>query len=159
MLRRLSLVGLCLVLALAVASPARAGDPRPFHGRCIATWDNILGAFTPIGANFVGSGPVTHMGYTVQQGDLFFDGPPDLTGFAHGMGSVTLTAANGDELTFDYVGVLDANTGAGDGTFTFVGGTGRFAGATGEGTFHAVIDLSYPVAQPMTVVLDGQVSY
>lgn len=159
MLRRLSLVGLCLVLVLAVASPAKADDSLPFHGRCVATWDNVFAGFTTTGANFVGSGPVTHMGYTVQQGNLFFLAPPDQSGFAPGVGSVTLTAANGDELTFDYVGVLDANTGAGDGSFMFVGGTGRFAGATGEGTFHAVIDLSYPVAQPMTVVLDGQVSY
>jgi hypothetical protein len=155
--RRLSLVG--LVLVLAVASPTKAADLRPFHGRTVATWANIFAGFTPAGAHFLGSGPVTHMGNTVQQGNLFFLAPPDQNGFAPGVGSVTLTAANGDKLTFHYAGVLDGNTGVGDGSFVFVGGTGRFAGATGGGSFHAVIDLSYPVDQPMTVVLDGQVNY
>jgi hypothetical protein len=60
---------------------------------------------------------------------------------------------------FDYVGVLDAATGEGVGTFTFTGGTGRFAGVSGRGTFLAEIDLSLPSAQPMTVTLDGTIHY
>jgi hypothetical protein len=37
---------------------------------------------------------------------------------------------------------LNAATGEGTGTFTFTGGTGRFADATGGGTFDALIDLA-----------------
>jgi len=160
MLRRLSLVGLCLVLVPAVAWPVRAGDRRPFKGNCVATWDNVFnGLFMPP-ANFIGQGNVTHLGLAHQQGTMTLEPPIDVQQVMFpGHGTVTLTAANGDELTFHFEGVLDVNTGVGDGRFEFVGGTGRFAGATGGGTFHAVIDLSYPVAQPMTVVLDGQVSY
>jgi len=49
----------------------------------------------------------------------------------------------------------------GAGTFAFDPGlsTGRFAGATGSGTFLAVIDLSQTAGPAMTVVLDGSVSY
>lgn len=74
---------------------------------------------------------------------------------ASGYGSVTITAANGDSVRFDHVGVLNAATGEGTGMFSFTGGTGRFAGVTGEGTFDAHIDLSVPSEQPMTVTLDG----
>ena len=55
--------------------------------------------------------------------------------------------------------MLFAATGEGIGTFTFSGGTGRFATATGEGNFYALIDLSISADQPMTVVLDGTISY
>ena len=64
-----------------------------------------------------------------------------------------------DSVSFDYEGLLNAVTGEGSGTFTFTGGTGRFAGATGGGTFDALIDLSFATEQPMTVTLDGTISY
>jgi hypothetical protein len=72
---------------------------------------------------------------------------------------VTITAANGDKLTFNYTGNLHLDTHEGAGTFVFTGGTGRFANAIGGGTFYAVIDLALPTNQGMTVVLDGQISY
>jgi hypothetical protein len=76
-----------------------------------------------------------------------------------GFGSVTIVAANGDSVSFDYVGVLDALTGEGTGSFTFTTGTGRFADVSGQGTFDALIDLSFPTGQPMTVTLEGNISY
>jgi hypothetical protein len=159
--RLLSLI-LCLALAASLSSggvsPAGAAESLPFHGRVSATWDNIFnGLFAPP-ANFTGGGPVTHMGKTTQTGTLTL-GLPIAPGIFPGSGSVTITAANGDELTFDYEGVLNAATGEGTGTFTFTGGTGRFADATGGGTFDALIDLSLPDDQPMTVTLDGEISY
>jgi hypothetical protein len=55
--------------------------------------------------------------------------------------------------------LLFAATGEGTGTFTLSGGTGRFADATGQGTFSALIDTSRPVSQPMNVVLNGRLNY
>lgn len=147
-----------LAMLLSVTGDVPAGELRPFKGRVTATWDNVLLGFTPGGATFEGAGQVTHMGKTEQEGTLFLgELGDDLT--APGYGSVTITAANGDQVSFDYVGILDAVTGEGIGTFEFTGGTGRFADATGSGTFYAVIDLSVPEGQPMSVELDGEIDY
>jgi hypothetical protein len=146
-----------LVLAAGL-SPAAEKQPRPFHGSVTAVWDDIFDGLIAPPANFEGGGPVTHMGNTTQAGTLYL-GPPDENLVFPGYGSVTIVAANGDTVTFDYEGELDGVTGEGVGTFTFTGGTGRFAGATGQGTFDALIDLSVPTDQPMTVTLDGTISY
>lgn len=158
---RFGQIGLVLTLCLGVeasSSPVGEKPSLPFEGRVTATWDNIFdGLFAPP-AHFVGGGPVTHMGKTTQFGTLVL-GPPDVHGMAPGYGSVTIFAANGDSVRFNYVGILDAVTGEGTGTFAFTGGTGRFAHVSGEGTFDALIDLSVPDEQPMTVTLDGSIRY
>jgi hypothetical protein len=154
---RLICVALCLVLATGL-SPAGQKGGVPFKGRVTATWDNIFDGLRAPPATFAGGGPVTHMGDTEQQGTLVL-GPPVAPGVFPGYGSVTITAANGDQLTFDYQGLLFAATGEGVGTFTFTGGTGRFAHATGGGTFDALIDLSFLTEQPMSVILDGEIRY
>ena len=156
-IRRAVYLGALLFLFAATVSPASAGKPLPFRGRVTATWDNVFnGLFAPP-ANFTGFGPVTHLGNTKQKGTLTLR--PSPTGIFPGFGSVTITAANGDLLSFDYVGSLNAGTGKGTGTFTFTGGTGRFRGATGGGTFVALIDVTVPAGQSMTVVLDGKIKY
>lgn len=162
--RRLSLFALSLlVTSVAITDPATAENPRPFKARVTAQWDNIFAALPPSFrgaglAHFAGTGQVTHLGKAGQAGSLTLEVPVS-PGVFPGSGSVTMTAANGDTLTFDFAGCLDAATGEGIGTFWFTGGTGRFADASGCGTFYALIDLSQPVAQDMTVMLDGQIRY
>jgi hypothetical protein len=159
MTRLFRITGLMVFLAvLASLSPALAGVNRPFGGKVTATWDNIFNGLLDPPANFTGGGPVAPMGLTKQSGTLVLE-PPDANGDFPGSGSVTIIAANGDRVTFDYVGILDPTTGEGTGTFTFTGGTGRFAGVTGGGTFDAHIDLSVPTNQPMTVTLKGTINY
>jgi hypothetical protein len=160
MMRRARLLGLAVFLVLVTGlAPAGENQSLPFHGNVThSTWDNILNGLYNPPANFVGGGPVTHMGNTTQTGTLTLLAPI-APGMFPGYGSVTIVAANGDSLSFDYVGVLNAATGEGTGSFTFTSGTGRFADVSGEGTFDALIDLSFPSAQPMTVTLDGSISY
>ena len=53
-------------------------------------------------------------------------------------GTLVFTAQNGDELHADFAGgPFDLNTGLASGTYTVTGGTGRFAGATGQAQFTA----------------------
>jgi hypothetical protein len=151
------LIAPCLLLLFA-GSPIPASAVRPFKGNVKATWDNIFLALVAPPAHFEGGGPVTYMGMTTQAGTLVLE-PPIAPGVFPGSGSVTITAANGDTVSFDYVGLLFLATGEGVGTFTFTGGTGRFAHVSGQGTFDALIDLSFPDHQPMTVVLDGTISF
>jgi hypothetical protein len=98
------------------------------------------------------------MGRTKQVGTLVLD-QAIAPNIYPGSGSVTITAEDGDKLTFVYGGLLDANDGVGSGTFIFTGGTGKFAHATGGGIFYAEIDLSVPTNQPMTVDLDGRIKF
>lgn len=164
MSRRLSLFAVVLLMtSVVVPVPATAESPRPFKARVTAQWDDVFAALPPnVGgaglANFLGGGQVTHLGKAGQAGSLTLEEPVG-PGVFPGSGSVTMTAANGDTLTFDFVGYLYAATGEGIGTFTFTGGTGRFANASGSGDFYALIDLSQPVAQGMSVVLDGHIRY
>ncbi len=147
------------VISLAGDATAQAPRPeRPFQGRVEAVWDNVFLGLVAPPARFVGISQVSHMGRSTQAGTLTLS-PPNMFGIAPGIGSVTITAANGDTLSFDYTGGLNAVTGEGLGTFIFTGGTGRFAGATGSGTFRALINLNFSVNQPMTVVLDGRIRY
>jgi len=151
------------LLLISAPSFAEAKNLRPFKGRVVATWDNVFAALPPPAgislAKFIGTSQMTHMGNAAQSGTLTLtpNGHPFLI---PGNGSVTITAANGDTVKFDYTGILNAANGEGTGTFNITGGTGRFAGATGGGTFFAAINFSSgPVNAPMTVVLDGQIDY
>jgi hypothetical protein len=160
-MRRAALLGLALAVCLGPTSRLSSADGNqfvPFKGTFTGTWDNIFdGLFAPP-ANFEGGGNITHMGDTTWSLTLFL-GPPDQNLMAPGIGFGAIVAANGDTVFVEYVGELDVATGGGAGTFTVTGGTGRFANATGQGTFTASIDLSFSSDQPMTSSIDGSISY
>jgi len=139
------------------------GRRAPMCGRSAskgtATWDNIFNAFDPtVGATFDGKAQVSHLGKVRQTGTLFLSPVPNEDGLLPGFGSVTLTAANGDKLTFGYNGLLDPATGLGIGNLTFTGGTGRFADAEGEGAFTANLDFNEGfIGTPMAVTIRGAI--
>jgi hypothetical protein len=74
-------------------------------------------------------------------------------------GQSTITAANGDQLVFNYAGTAVPGAGEGDvifgGWFTFVGGTGRFATASGMGTYAGTANTIAGVGQ---YDMDGVIS-
>ena len=176
MSRRMFARGLCLLALIALtagtAGPASAQGgkgkkkavERPFKGPVVAVWDNVFLALpAPQGAgeaSFEGVGHTTGLGLNTQSGTLQLH-PVDDGPLIPGDGGDDHRGQRRDSVTFDYTGTLDAATGAGWGTFAFVPelGTGRFNGATGGGTFVAMIDLSTPTAQRMYVQLEGKIKY
>jgi len=161
MIRTCARMTAALAVVIGLAAGTASAKERPFRLKGTATWDNIFNAFDPtVGAKFEGKAQVTHMGKVRQTGILFLSPVPNEDGLLPGFGSVTLTAANGDKLTFDYTGLLDPATGLGTGNLEFTGGTGRFADAEGDAAFVAHFDLTiFPVGTPMTVTIRGLIDY
>ena len=75
-------------------------------------------------------------------------------------GRLVMVAANGDELSWSYEGTASTPDEDGDssltGTFVITGGTGRFSGATGGGTFEGSGNAVTGVA---TLAYRGTIAY
>jgi len=138
----LAAVGVCCV-ALGPAAAARTDVP--FKARLSGT----AGFTSATSVEFHGTGQATHLGRLTNAGIAVL-GPP--TGGcpdgAPGIAAVhtdAFTAANGDELVIRMVN-LACPTGPtsfhGTGRWTVIGGTGRFADATGAGSNEGNADFS-----------------
>ncbi len=100
----------------------------------------------------VGTGEISHLGRSGLTLTHCTYVVPDASGVFRAVfrqGTMTFTAANRDTLVLDYTGTTVALTDASgeftgytaEGTWTAVGGTGRFANATGTGWFDVVGDV------------------
>src|SRR5262245_59695456 len=99
-----SLVFVSVLIAAISARTQVANGAEPFKSRVTANWDNIFLALPPAlndagQANFAGTSQTTHLGRAAQRGTLALQ-PPTAPYVFPGSGSVTITAANGDQLTF-----------------------------------------------------------
>jgi hypothetical protein len=129
----LTLKIMTLALVLLVASIPVAAVERPFaaSGNGVATFITDE-AGNIIGANITSSGTGTHIGRWTTTGTIHFTPDPQNPNLLHVTGEAPITAADGDKLnTVLENAVLDVTTGLATGQFRFVGGTGRFANATG----------------------------
>jgi hypothetical protein len=119
-----------MALLAFAPQPVRAGDQVPFKGSFNTEFTSVL-EFPYLHITVTGDGNASHMGAT----DAFTD--DQLVNVIDGSASATytLTAANGDTLVlamvFQATNIPGGVTFAGD--YTVTGGTGRFAGATGNG--------------------------
>ena len=111
---------------LAVVQPM----PRPAGGSCVTTVMPAGFAFPYLTIAIDGVGNLRHLGRATMHATQVIDVTTGL--FSN---ETTYTAANGDELYTTFAGVPTSPPGSlditFDGTETFVGGTGRFASATG----------------------------
>ena len=150
-IKALLVLAASMLLVLAFAVPANA-DPgsRPFRGSVSgeASFVPVSLTMCPAGGVFFGglqtvssaSGMVSHLGRTAMASRHCTPSGDAITG-----GSMTLTAANGDQVDITYTGVapfpipgvteviivhID---------FQIVGGSGRFDGATGGGEMTAYV--------------------
>jgi hypothetical protein len=118
-----------VLAALALSWPAAAaGQQVPFKGQSSGVVTTV--GFDPVAGieytRLTGEGQATHLGRFTVTGYVAIDVAAGLV-----QGTFTLTAANGDMLFLLMAGGgIDPTHGFG--TFTVVGGTGRFQGATGR---------------------------
>jgi len=129
----LSIKILVLTLTLLAGTVAATATERPFSffGGGVAV-PILNGSGQPIGIDVTGSGNGTHVGQFTTLGQVFFSPDPNDPNQIIPSGQATLTASNGDKLIFVVAdGSQSLITGIGTGHFQFVGGTGRFANATG----------------------------
>ena len=118
-------------ILMECAIPCAAVE-RPFELQ--GTTVVIGNPFAPEGAVMEGAGTATHLGNWTNEGPIFFDGSSGPPFAATAIGH--FTAANGDQLEFLLTGTIDASLVA-TATYHIVGGTGRFANASGHGDFSA----------------------
>jgi hypothetical protein len=140
---------LALVVSLTLAGTLRAGDHVPFKGQgsftgTSETVDPATGNVL-ITADFAGK--LSHLGDTTGTAtQITF--APDYVSFTI---DITVIAANGDKVFAVLEGNFIDRNGDSEGTFSITGGTGRFDGASGEGTF-----LSFDGGA--TAQIDGEIS-
>jgi hypothetical protein len=159
---------LVALTAFAVASAAAdtGGTDRPFTASLVGSAGAVPDSSCPfppgVRTYTEGSGVASHLGLVSMTGNHC----PLLDGRSVG-GQMTLVAANGDELHMTYEGVSDPVGLPPPGTvITFtsdnviVGGTGRFANATGE--VHETVLVTFTglgTPWPFTSTWDGTLSY
>jgi hypothetical protein len=119
--------------------------PRPFRG-------TATGEVTGVGESgeliITYTGQATHLGNFTREERLFLNPDGTFTG------TMVFTAANGDELWVEFTGAFVSPTTA-VGSYTFVGGTGRFRDATGSAEFEAVT----PDGVNVTATFEGTINF
>lgn len=155
MTRFLALPGLVVAIALAFAAQAGAGNAQvPFS----ATFSGTAFFTSPSTTRFLGTGEATHMGRSSSVGDVSIS-PPNAAGCYPNVNVETLTAADGDQLVIrsdDQACPIGPTSFHGSGNWVVVGGTGRFADATGSGNFDGETDFGPGfTAGPFHVTLTG----
>lgn len=109
------------------------------------------------------SSTATHLGLCTTIGVVNYTpaNDPDHPGRLLSSGSGTITAADGDTLLIEFSGVLDppapgSTTGMDKPVFHFVGGTGRFAGASGTADAVVVVNL---ITGAFEITMVGKIDY
>jgi hypothetical protein len=143
--------------ALCLTATLRAGEQVPFKGN----FDLVILSSTPVGTTHVRFDAdayikATQIGNARGRGFFILD----LATFAY-VGAATWAAANGDEVFLTFVGQFVPTTLPGlfdsVATFEVVGGTGRFAGATGGATVGGQFD-AVTQSTPAPLPFEGTIS-
>lgn len=140
------LVIVALLALVAVSGVSASDQARPFRGQFLTTFtppgpgtpgcdsDPLSGIFV-----IAGEGHATHLGRTT------FVADSEANNLGAQCGHTVLSAANGDELEFDFSGGSTPPDPEWNITFsgiwTITGGTGRFRDAEGGGTYSGTANL------------------
>ena len=115
-----------LTAILGMGSPALAGDSLPFHG--FGTEVITGGSGNVLSTD--GEGVATHLGHFTRHLDVTVNEDYTLDGH------LVFTAAYGDKLCIHLTGSFITLSG----DYTIIGGTGRFANASGSAAFAATMN-------------------
>ena len=136
--------GMLVVMLIAIgtigiganSASAAAGHQVPFRASYSGTaaFNSATGT-----ALFTGTGIASYLGRSTNVNHITVSGPASCPGGFANINVETLTAANGDTLVLtgphDQACPTGPNAVHGTGDWNVTGGTGRFAGATGQGIF------------------------
>ncbi|HET9711445.1 MAG TPA: hypothetical protein VFP64_06175 [Pyrinomonadaceae bacterium] len=150
---KISTLVLTLFLLLGTIPASAVERPFALKGTGVATLITDEAGHL-IGAVPTGSGTATHLGQWTVNGIVHYI--PDSNGVLHSNGEGTLTASNGDKLQFQIEGILDPVAAVDQGVFRFVGGTGRFEGASG--TLNFVVSIN-PITGGFDLTAVGKIDY
>jgi hypothetical protein len=141
-----------LVRAFQAGSYRSAAAVNAVHARPMELKGQDVAALDGLTLNFTASGTATHLGNWQVQGSV--DLVPVGANFEF-QGTAVFTAANGDLLNAELSGEFVPATGVATEFWTFTGGTGRFAGASGstEG-----LSFNYPDGS-FDIELEGNIVY
>ena len=142
-----SLLALTAFVVLGTVSVMAVERPFALNGKGVATiYTDAAGI--PISADVTSSSTATHLGLCTTVGKVNYKSADDPE-HPHRLlssGSGTITAANGDTIQIEFSGVLDppspgSSTAIDRPVFRFVGGTGRFATASGSANAVVLVNL------------------
>lgn len=164
MKRTLKLTALALAAVLLLGNLPVTATERPF-----ALNGNGLGNFifdgsgNLVAADVTSTTNATHLGLCTIVGRVNYTpaNDPEHPGRLLSSGASVITAANGDKLNIEFNGVLDppepgSTTATDKPHFRFVGGTGRFANASGAADAVVVVNLPTGAFQ---ITMVGNIDY
>lgn len=149
------IMALAISLLLGTFPVVAAERPLALNGNGASTFITD-GAGNIIGANLTASGTATQLGMWTAVGMVQFTPDPSNTGRLLSSATATFTAANGDKLQIALNGAFDPAAGGDMGTIRFIGGTGRFDGASGDANF--VVKLN-PATGAFKVTAVGRINF
>jgi hypothetical protein len=134
----LILVALALVMASSGSIVAADGAVVPFKARYVTHPETVDVTGSVLTIEIPAEGLGTHLGNSTWFATMWVD--TKFIPFTQGAEDMVFTAANGDQLFGSYAGyALPTATGVKFwGTFQISGGTGRFEGTTGAGTYEGI---------------------
>ena len=142
------------VILSAVCVTVSASSTVPFR----AVFAGSAEFTGPSTGRYDGTGVSTRGGSSVVGGDIDVTGAPSCANGFTAHHQDVLTAANGDQI---YLLIIEdacpvaPNVFHCVGTYSVTGGTGRFAGASGEGVFDGLVDFG---SRQFTATYTGQIS-
>jgi len=161
-IHKLTVLALTAFVLLGSVSVMAIDRPFALNGKGVATF-TLNEAGIPTSADVTSSSTATHLGLCTTIGRVNYTpaNDPEHPGRLLSSGAGTITAANGDTVLIEFSGVLDppadgSTTGMDKPLFRFVGGTGRFAGASGSAEAVVVVNL---LTGALDITMVGNIDY